>query len=111
MIGVLLLVTGALGVVGAMVVDHRRAQAAADLAALAGASATARGEHECAAAGEVAERNGAHLQECSVAGQAVTVVVTVRGPRWLGQQHDLEATARAGATYPLSTSARFMGGS
>jgi uncharacterized membrane protein len=47
MAGVLLLVGSALGVVQAMVVAHRRAQAAADLAALAGASASMRGEDPC----------------------------------------------------------------
>ena len=96
MTGVLLLVAAVLAVAGAMVVDHRRAQAAADLAALAGASAAARGDSECEVAGEVAEANGAHMRECSVDGLVVTVTVTVRGPRWLGQRGDLEASARAG---------------
>ena len=77
MTGVLLLVTGALGVAGAMFVDHRRAQAAADLAALAGAGAVWRGDAGCVAAQDVAGRNGAHLQCCSVDGTAVTVSVSV----------------------------------
>ena len=100
MAGVLLWVGAALGVVGALVVDHRRAQAAADLAALAGASASARGDPGCAAAGQVAQLNDADLLDCSVRGSVegarVTVRVVVSGPRWLGQQADLEASARAG---------------
>jgi secretion/DNA translocation related TadE-like protein len=96
MAGVLLLVGASLGVVGAMVVDHRRAQAAADLAALAGATATARGDQGCGAAGVVAGLNDAELLDCVVDGATVTVRVEVSGPRWLGQQADLEASARAG---------------
>jgi secretion/DNA translocation related TadE-like protein len=98
MSGVLLMVGAALSVVGAIVVDHRRAQAAADLAALAGAAAAARGEPACAAVGVVADRNHAQLLACSLdaAGTTVTVRVRVSGPHWLGQQADLEASARAG---------------
>ncbi len=96
MAGVLLFVAAALGAVGGLVVAHRRAEAAADLAALAGASALARGREGCVAAREVAEANGAVLRQCLVDGSTVTVMVAVRGPRWLGQQPDLEASARAG---------------
>ena len=96
MAGVLLLVGAALGVVKAMVVDHRRAQAAADLAALAGAEALARGADACDSATVVAAANGADLASCLPSGSEVRVVVTVDGPRWLGQSADLSATARAG---------------
>ena len=100
MAGVLLMVGAALAVVGALVVDHRRAQAAADLAALAGAGAAARGQPACAAARAVAGLNGAELLECSIdgppEGATVTVRVEVSGPHWLGQQADLQAGARAG---------------
>ena len=96
MAGVLLMVGAALGVVGALVVDHRRAQAAADLAALAGAVSTARGDSGCAAAGEVAQLNDAELLDCVIDGATVTVRVEVSGPHWLGQQADLQASARAG---------------
>jgi secretion/DNA translocation related TadE-like protein len=96
MAGVLLIVGAALGVVGALVVDHRRAQSAADLAALAGALAGARGEPPCAAAGAVAGLNDAELLDCVFDGVTVTVRVEVSGPHWLGQQADLEASARAG---------------
>ncbi len=100
MAGVLLMVGAALAVVGALVVDHRRAQATADLAALAGAGAAARGQPACAAARAVAGLNGAELLECSIdgppEGATVTVRVEVNGPHWLGQQADLQAGARAG---------------
>jgi secretion/DNA translocation related TadE-like protein len=95
--GVLLLVAAALGVAAALVVDHRRAQSAADLAALAGAAAIGRGDQPCAAAGEVAGLNGADLRDCSTSGLTVTVRVRIEGPQWLGKGvGDLEAIARAG---------------
>jgi secretion/DNA translocation related TadE-like protein len=95
-IGVLLLVGAALGVVAAMVHAHRMAQSAADLAALAGAQARAHGRDPCGAAVRVAAANGASMDSCTVAGSDVRVQVTVGGPRWLGQRHDLSAQARAG---------------
>lgn len=96
MAGVLLLVGSALGEVQAMVVAHRKAQAAADLAALAGASAVAHGRAACAAADAVAWLNGSRLVSCQEAAGDVTVEVVVTGPHWLGQQGDLTAEARAG---------------
>lgn len=94
--GMVLLLGSALGVVAAMLVDHRRAQSAADLAALAGADALADGGDACAAAGATAGANGADLTSCAVHGEDVVVEVRVTGPRWLGQTGDLEARARAG---------------
>ncbi len=97
MAGVLLLVGAATGVVGAIVAAHRRAQAAADLAALAGAQVLARHDGDpCGAAGSVAEVNGATLDSCTVEDADVVVEVVVSGPRWLGQDQDLSAAARAG---------------
>lgn len=95
-LGVLLLVGGALAVVGAMVVAHRTAQSAADLSALAAGDALADGAEPCPAAARLAADNGALLRECTVSGREVTVLVTVAGPRWLGQPHDLTGRARAG---------------
>lgn len=96
--GLLLLVGAAAAVVGAIVVAHRTAQAAADLSALAGAATLAEhsGRDPCATAAEVAAANGAAVSSCTVEGQDVLVEVTVPGPRWLGQDHDLHAVARAG---------------
>jgi hypothetical protein len=44
----------------------------------------------------VAQANDATLDLCEVTGSDVRLQVTVRGPRWLGQRHDLSAQARAG---------------
>ena len=95
-VGVLLLLGAALGVVGAMVRAHRQAQAAADLAALAAATALPRGGDGCAAAAGIATANGARLVSCAVQGRSARVRVEVAGPRWLGQDADLAAEARAG---------------
>ena len=99
-VGVLLTLGAVLGVVAAVVVDLRRAQAAADLAALAAAGATATGEAPCGVAVGVAAANGARLTSCAVAGQEVGVEVLVEGPRWLGLAADPTARARAGPATP-----------
>jgi secretion/DNA translocation related TadE-like protein len=96
LLSVLLLIGAALGVVAAMVWAHRTAQAAADLSALAGAAALQEGEDACGAAGRIAGGNHASLTSCRVRGEEVVVEVTVTGPRWLGQEEDLSASARAG---------------
>ncbi|KRA29802.1 MULTISPECIES: Rv3654c family TadE-like protein [unclassified Nocardioides] len=105
MAGVLLLVGAASGVVAAIVVAHRKAQSAADLAALAGATVLADpgspgARDPCTAAAEVASANGAELSSCVIEGQDVVVEVTVAGPRWLGQDRDLVGAARAGPATP-----------
>lgn len=96
MAGVLATLGAALGVVAAMVVAHRSAQSAADLAALAGASAVSQGRPGCAAAEVVAHANGAVLTGCVLSGLDVDVEVRVAGPHWLGQTADLDARSRAG---------------
>ena len=97
MAGVLLLVGAALGVVQAMVVAHRKAQAAADLAALAGASARgATGALPARRPTRSRGSTGRGWSSCQEAAGDVTVEVVVTGPRWLGQQGDLTAEARAG---------------
>lgn len=95
-VGVLFFVLGALAVVGGIVVAHRQAQAAADLAALAGAAAIADGDDGCARAGALAAANDATLLSCAVAGQEITVRVGVSGPRAVGRGWDASAQARAG---------------
>ncbi len=95
-LGVLLLVGMALAVVAAMVVAHRTAQGAADLAALAGAQEAVVGGDGCARAAVVAEANGARLVACRVSGAEVRVRVEVDGPRVLGRADDFAAEARAG---------------
>ena len=94
--GVLLLLGAALGVVAALVHAHRVAQSAADLAALAAASAIGEAGDPCAAGARTASDNGARLTSCAVSGREVRVRVEVTGPRWLGQTADLGGEARAG---------------
>jgi secretion/DNA translocation related TadE-like protein len=94
--GVLMLLGASLAVVTAMVADHRSAQSAADLAALAAAQGVRAGADGCAEAARVATANAAELIGCSVTGGTVDVQVRVAGPRWLGQTADLLAHSRAG---------------
>lgn len=96
LLGVLLLVAAALGTVGAVFAAHRSAQAAADLAALAGAGALQQGADACFAAARVAGDNGAQAVRCTVTGAEVEVEALVRGPRWLGRSADPVGVARAG---------------
>lgn len=95
MMGLLVTVTlgvsGAVGVVGA----HRRAQSAADLAALAGAGALQDGGDACARAAVIAGRNGASLRRCEVDDWDVQVEVA-RRVRLLGHDLELPARGRAG---------------
>lgn len=69
------------------VADTHRAQVAADLAAVAGATALYTGGDACDAAGETAELNGAAVTDCRITGADVVVAATAgRG----------EAVAKAG---------------
>jgi secretion/DNA translocation related TadE-like protein len=96
MMGLLVTVTiAAAGVVG-VIATHRTAQAAADLAALAGAAALQDGGDACAQAATVAGRNRAQLNGCDVDGWNVTVVVTANTARLPGGVLDLRARGRAG---------------
>ena len=76
---------------------HRKAAAAADLAALAGASRSVIDEQAaCLAADEVAQLNGAELLSCRLSGSAVVLVVAVDPEtKWLPT---MRVAARAG--YP-----------
>ncbi len=95
-VALLLLLGAAAGVVVAMVHAHRMAQSAADLAALAAASAIS--GDPCAAGDGIATANGARQVSCRLEGRDAIVRVVVDGPHWLGQVADLEAIARAGPT-------------
>lgn len=97
LLGLLVLVGAALSVVGAMFAAHRSAQAAADLAALAGAAAAQDSGDACGVAAATAAANGARLVDCVLAGRDVRVTVEVTGPRWRGvTPGDLVAESRAG---------------
>ncbi|HNM96624.1 MAG TPA: pilus assembly protein TadG-related protein [Marmoricola sp.] len=88
---------GVIGVgVGGLLIAHRQAQAAADLAALAGASALQWGDSGCVAAARIAARNRAGLTGCVISDQtiAVTVEVSLAGEGVFNWH--LPARARAG---------------
>ena len=93
MAGLLMFVMTGLAAAGGLVTAQRRAQAAADLAALAGASQP---DDACVRAGEVASANGARLETCARDGDDVTVEVSVAGPRVPWRDVRVSAEARAG---------------
>jgi secretion/DNA translocation related TadE-like protein len=94
--GLLLVVGLAVLGVGAVVVAHRGAQSAADLAALAGAQAEVGGDGACVAAGAVAEANQAELTGCQLLGSDVLVQVSRTVRPGFGLTFELTARARAG---------------
>jgi secretion/DNA translocation related TadE-like protein len=94
--GVLVTVTLLVAAVGGVVADQRRVEAAADLAALAGAGAVRSGRDGCAAAQHTALRNGGDLSSCAVDGDVVTVEVGRDSRAVLGRRLALVARARAG---------------
>lgn len=82
---------------GTVVAARHRAQAAADLAALAAAGALDGGvESACAAATSIANRNEAIVRECVVDGWDTTVVVTADVDLGVVGDRTVRATARAG---------------
>lgn len=97
MIAALLVVTAGGAYVGAAVIARHRAQAAADLVALAGAARIPGGAHiACAQASSLARAMGTVAVACAVDG--LDVVVTVEASRSLGltQMQPARAVARAG---------------
>jgi secretion/DNA translocation related TadE-like protein len=100
--GLLVVVALLATVVGGAIADQRRAESAADLAALAGATAVQAGRDACVAAAQVARRNGAVLVRCVADGEVVTL--SVRRPTRIGLLglvgrlgHGLAVTAEARA--------------
>ncbi|WP_405167966.1 flp pilus-assembly TadE/G-like family protein [Nocardia sp. NBC_01499] len=86
-----------IGQVGVVVVTRHRAQAAADLAALAAAGALAEGaDAGCAEAEEVARRMGTRMQGCEVAEWDAIVIVNRNVPMGLLGVRMVRAVARAG---------------
>ncbi len=96
-----LLFAGAVAAAGSVLVAKHRAQAAADLGALAGAVHAAEGpEVACAWARQIVEGNGASLVECRVDGLDVVVGVDVE-PAGVGRAiGPARARARAGPARP-----------
>jgi len=91
--------TVALGLAAALV-TRQRAEAAADLAALAGAQALVRGGDACGTAGRVAAAGRARVVACEPVGTTVHLVVEVRLPGVLGRLDMPPARARARAGVP-----------
>ena len=94
--GVLVTVTVLVAGLGGVVADQRRVEAAADLAALAGAGAAQAGRDGCAAAQRTAARNGGQVRRCAVDGEVVTVVVGRESQPVWGRRFALVGRARAG---------------
>ena len=97
----LCLVTVVLLLVSGYVLAAHRARAAADLAALAGATAYVAGQNACATAGRSAQTNRGQLTRCRVEGTTGSFVVTVTAQvsvGWAipGTPRTVSAEARAG---------------
>nr|WP_280497956.1 Rv3654c family TadE-like protein [Nocardia asiatica] len=83
--------------VGFVVVARHRAQAAADLAALAAAGALVEGaDAACDEAGELARRMGTRIRACTTSEWDVTVTVERNVPIGLYGVRIVAASARAG---------------
>lgn len=96
LVTVLATVAVVVSLVGGAVVEQRRVEAAADLAALAGAGAVQAGHDPCSAARSVAGRNGAALVGCAVDGDEVTVRAQQDTRAVLGMTFTVTGRARAG---------------
>ncbi len=96
LVGLLTIVALLAATVGAVLVGQRRAAAAADLAALAGAAAVQGGAAGCDVAAAIAGQNEARLVGCEVVGDVVTVRVSTRVRSVFRSSFELQARARAG---------------
>ena len=96
-----MLLTGVLAVVLGYLVAEHAVRGAADLVALSGAAAHARGEDACEAAGDLARQNQVSLLRCLVRGDSVKFVVSVTVARRVdapgpGLPRSVQASANAG---------------
>jgi secretion/DNA translocation related TadE-like protein len=82
--------------IGSVLVGQRKAAAAADLAALAGAAAVQRGTAGCESAADIAGQNEARLVSCEVVGDVLTVQVVTEVRSLFRSSFELRARARAG---------------
>ena len=96
---VVMCATGGL-VLGQTYIANRKAQGAADLGALAGASHMGTGQ-ACVIAEDVVTRNGVRLDECNEAGNEITLVASLPNPlaRWFPTP-PIHSRARAGYASP-----------
>lgn len=101
-VGVALLVAIGLFQVGFVIAAKHQAQAAADLAALAGSAATLRGDDGCAVAKAVVRRNRAALEQCRTDLAVVTVRVVKASAPVVGTRFHARADARAAPDFYVS---------
>ncbi|MFT4187045.1 MAG: flp pilus-assembly TadE/G-like family protein [Aeromicrobium sp.] len=94
---VLVLVVAILEAAAAYRARHTAASAA-DLAALAASRAVESGQDGCAAAEDVARRNGADVVDCRLDAAVATVRTEVHSDRWWGGGWSVEQKARAAPT-------------
>ena len=94
---VLVMAAAAALVVTAVVLATHRARNAADLAALAGATAVISGGDGCSAAKDSARTNGAAVTTCDVSGDTSSFVVTVTVTAPTGLKAPLPVTSGAAA--------------
>jgi secretion/DNA translocation related TadE-like protein len=99
LVGLLLVVAAVATGTTAIVLAHRRAQVAADLASLAAAGALQAGTDPCGSAAAIAARHDADLTGCRVDGFDVVVTTGVTLPPALGGRA-VVARARAGPVTP-----------
>ena len=102
-VGFALLVAAALVQVALVVAAKHRAQAAADLAALAGSAASLRGADGCATAGAVARRNGVKLASCRVDLAVVTLRADALASVMWGGRFRTSADARAAPDFYVAS--------
>lgn len=92
-----ILIGAAFAQVGAAVAARHRAQAAADLGALAGAAwAPAGRSAACSRAAELVIANGATLESCTLDGLDITITATVAVPGLAPPGQRAGSSARAG---------------
>ncbi len=96
LIGLLVLIGLAANFVVATAAAHRGAQAAADLAALAGAVTVQSGGIPCVVAAEVATANHVSVTSCHLDGDHVVLAVRSDGPQLFGHRFEVSGRARAG---------------
>jgi len=90
----------ALAIAG-LFVGHRKAAAAADVAALAGAAALQHGRPGCEAAGRISAANRVQLVSCETYGAVVDVEVALDAQSAFGATFVATGEARAGPVGPV----------
>jgi secretion/DNA translocation related TadE-like protein len=107
LMAVLILVAGVLAAAGSVVVSRHRAEAVADVAALAAAQHAERGPLvACAAAWVLVKQQAATLESCRLDGLDAVVVVGVRPPGRAASLGLVRGRARAGRRGAVGTACR-----